>query len=150
MKALKIMIIMLVLIMSVGAVCATDDIADNVISDDGQDDIYTADEGSFTDLASEIESGGTSLDLNQDYAFNNETENNTGITITKDNFVLNGNGHTIDGKNLSAIFLLNGNNITLCNLILTNANTDAGGAIYCKGTITSCIKKKKKTAIKKK
>ena len=131
MKVLKIMIVMLVLIMSVGAVCAADDIADNVISNDSQDDIYTADEGSFTDLASEIESGGTSLDLNQDYAFNNETDNNTGIRITQDNFVLNGNGHTVDGKNLSAIFILKGSNITLCNLVLINANTDMGGAIYC-------------------
>ena len=37
MKILNIVIVMLVLIMSVGAVCAADDISDEIISDDGQD-----------------------------------------------------------------------------------------------------------------
>ena len=76
------------------------------------------------------------MDLTQDYAFNNETDNNTGIFIFKYNFVLNGNGHTVDGKNLSRIFILKGNNITLSNLVLTNTNTDGGGAAYCLGTMT--------------
>ena len=62
MKVLKIIIVMLVLIMSVGAVCATDDISDEIISDDGQDtleitqyDIYMTGESSFSNLADEIE-----------------------------------------------------------------------------------------------
>ncbi|WP_407421052.1 hypothetical protein [Methanobrevibacter sp.] len=60
MKVLKIMIVMIVLILSVGAVCAADEISDD-ISDDNrdilkitQDEIYTADESSFTDLDGEI------------------------------------------------------------------------------------------------
>ena len=143
MKILNIMIVMLVLIMSVGAVCAADDISDEIISNDGQDtleitqdDIYTADEPSFADLTKEIENAGTTLDLTRDYAFNNETDNNTGILITKDNFVLNGNGHTVDGKNLSRIFGIGGNNITLSNLVLINANADKGGAVYSEVTVT--------------
>ena len=99
---------MLVLIMSVGAVCATDDISDEIISDDGQDtleitqyDIYMTGESSFSNLADEIENAGTTLDLTKDYTFNNETDNNTGILINKDNFVLNGNGFTIDGNKQS-------------------------------------------------
>ena len=128
---------MLVLIMSVGAVCATDDISDEIISDGGQDtleitqnDIYTTGESSFSNLADEIENAGTTLDLTKDYTFNNATDNNTGILISKDNFVLNGNGHTIDAKNQSRIFNITANNVTLTNLILTGGNSEKGGAIY--------------------
>ena len=143
MKVLKIMIVMLILIMSVGAVCAADDTSDEIISDCGQDtleitqnDIYTAGESSFSNLANEIRNAGTTLDLTNDYAFNNETDNNTGILIGKDNFVLNGNGHIVDGKNLSRIFAIGGNNVTLSNLVLINANTDRGGAVFVEGTVT--------------
>ena len=79
MKALKILIVMLVLIMSVGAVCAADNMADDAMGDDSkeiletvqedittddstdilkttQNDIYTASEDSFTNLTDEIKS----------------------------------------------------------------------------------------------
>ena len=142
MKVLKIMIVMLVLIISVGGVCAADDISDEIISDDGQDtleiaqdNVYTTGESSFSSLTDEIENAGTTLDLTKDYTFNNETDNNTGILISKDNFVLNGNGHTIDAKNQSRIFNITGTNITLNNLILTGGNAEKGGAIYTTGSL---------------
>ena len=142
MKIMKIMIVMLVLIMSVGAVCAADDISDEIISDGGHDtleitqnDIYTTGESSFSNLADEIENAGTTLDLTKDYTFNNATDNNTGILISKDNFVLNGNGFTIDGNKQSRIFNITANNITLSNLVLINANSDKGGAIYTTGSL---------------
>ena len=134
---------MLILIMSVGAVCAADDISDEIISDDGQDTleitqnyIYTTGESSFSNLTDEIENAGTTLDLTKDYTFNNETDNNMGILINKDNFVLNGNGHTIDGNNQSRIFNITANNVTLSNLILTGGNAEKGGAIYVTGLLT--------------
>ena len=140
MKILKIMIVLLILILSVGAVCAAensteDDISTEILQN-SQNEVYTTSEASFTNLTDEIESGGAVLDLNQDYTFNNETDNNTGILISKDNFILNGNGHTIDGKNQSRIFNITGNNITLNNLILINANADKGGAIYANAALT--------------
>ena len=121
MKILKIMIVLLILILSVGAVCAAensteDDISTEILQN-SQNEVYTTSEASFTNLTDEIESGGTTLDLTKDYAFNNATDNNTGILISKDNFVLNGNGHTIDAKNQSRIFNITGTNITLNNLI---------------------------------
>ena len=159
MRVLKILIVMLILIMSVGAVCAAESIADDAISDDGeeiletvqedittddssdilettQNDIYTEGEDSFTNLADEIENAGSSLDLNHDYTFNNETDNKNGIVIAKDNFVLNGNGRTIDAKNQSRIFNITANNVTLSNLILTGGNAEKGGAIYAAGPLT--------------
>ena len=143
MKVLKIMIVMLVLIISVGGVCAADDISDEIISDDGQDtleiaqdNVYTTGESSFSSLTDEIENAGTTLDLTKDYAFNNETDNNTGILISKDNFVLNGNGHTIDGNNQSRLLSISGNNITLNDLILINGNYGMCGGIRAVGTLT--------------
>ena len=65
--------------------------------------------------------------------FNNETDSKIGILIDRHNFVINGNGHTIDGKNLSRIFVT-AMNVTLNNLILINGNADKGGAVYTEGT----------------
>ena len=121
------MIVILVLMMSVGAVCAADEISDNITTNGGQENVYVSSENSFTDLDNEIKNADTSLDLTQDYLFNNESDNNTGIAISKDNFVLNGNGRTIDGNNQSRIFNITGKNITLNDLILINANADEGG-----------------------
>ncbi|WP_298524320.1 C1 family peptidase [uncultured Methanobrevibacter sp.] len=143
MKVLKITIIMLIILISVGTVCAAEDICDDEMGDDSQDilkttqnDIYSVGEDSFANLTDEIGSTGISLDLNHDYAFNNETDNKSGIAINKDNFVLNGNGRTIDAKNQSRIFNITANNITLSNLILINGNGKEGGAIYSNGTLT--------------
>ena len=130
MKVLKIMIVMLVLIMSVGAVCAAENITDEVISDDGQEIIGIDSGDSFTDLKNEINNATDELNLNHDYKFNNGTDENIGIFIEKDNFVINGNGHIIDGNDQSRIFIIRGNNITINNLTFINANSDMGSIIY--------------------
>ena len=158
MNVLKILIVMLILIMSVGAVCAAESITEDAIGDDSkeiletvqediatedssdvletaQNDIYTASDDSFTNLTDEI-NGKDVVDLTHDYKFNNETDNRSGIVISKDNFVLNGNGHTIDGKNQSRIFNIIANNITINDLILINGNAEKGGAIYSTGPLT--------------
>ena len=134
MKVLKILIVMLILIMSVGAVCAADNMTDDamgadnkeisetvqedIATDDGTDilkttsnDVYTSDDDSFTNLTYEIENNDV-VDLTHDYIFNNETDDSSGIVINKDNFVLNGNGRTIDGNNQSRLFSITGDNIT--------------------------------------
>ena len=155
MKALKIMIVMLILIMSVGAVCAAESISDDAMGDDSkeiletvqedittddsadilktaQNDIYTASEGSFTNLTDEI-TGKTSYDLTRNYKFNNETDNSKGIVIRNDNFVLNGNGFTIDANNQARAFAVIAKNVTINNLTIINAKMDSGSAIYIDG-----------------
>ena len=141
-KYILIASLMLAILM-VGAVSATDTISEDIVSDADDtpleitdNDVYTTKESSFSNLSDEIENAGMSLDLNQDYAFNNETDNKNGIVIGKDNFVLNGNGRTIDAKNQSRIFNITSNNITLSNLILTGGNAEKGGAIYARGSLT--------------
>ena len=158
MKALKILIVMLILIMSVGAVCASESITENIVGDDSQNiletvqediatddstnilktaqnDICTASDDSFTNLTDEI-MGKNVVDLTHDYKFNNETDDSSGIVIEKDNFVLNGNGRTIDGNNQSRLFAISGNNITLNDLILINGNYRNCAGMRVGGTLT--------------
>ena len=150
---------MLILIMSVGAVCAAESITDDAIGNDSKEilqtvqediatddsadiletaanDIYTASDDSFTNLTEEIKSKNV-VDLTHDYKFNNETDDSSGIVIEKDNFVLNGNGHTIDGNNQSRLLDISGKNITLNNLILINGNfANCGGIRAVESTLT--------------
>ncbi|WP_296849659.1 hypothetical protein [uncultured Methanobrevibacter sp.] len=145
MKILKIMIVLLILTLSVGAVCAAENSTSDVLSADSQEvleitpnEVYSTGDASFSDLKDEIDNASTYLELTKDYAFNNETDDDTGIFITKSNFVLNGEGHTIDAKFQSRIFVITGNNITICNLNLINGNKtgEFGGAINSTGTLT--------------
>ena len=53
------------------------------------------------------------MNLTTDYSFNSGSDATTGITISKNNFILNGNGHTIDSMNLARLFTITGNNVTL-------------------------------------
>ncbi|WP_298500036.1 C1 family peptidase [uncultured Methanobrevibacter sp.] len=153
MKLLRILIVMLILILSMGAVCATDSISDDVLSDGNSDtlqttqnEIYTIGESkTFTELDEDIQSAVGVLDIQDNYKFNNGTDNSSGITINKDNFVINGNGYTIDGNNQSRIFIINGTNITINNLTFINANFSSGSVfkipINCSLTTTDVILK---------
>ncbi len=105
MKALKILIVMLILIMSVGAVCAAENLTDDAMGDDSkeiletvqeditadgssdvletaQNDIYTASDDSFTNLTDEIAVKDV-VDLTHDYKFNNETDDVTAVQLTE-------------------------------------------------------------------
>ena len=108
MKALKILVIMLVLIMSVGVACAADAVSSDDTGADSQEILQTVQEdtisdntqngvsdGSFTDLIDEINKTTGVLNLNRNYKFN-ESDDEIGITIVTDNLVIEGNGYTID------------------------------------------------------
>ncbi len=89
-------------------------------------------DGNFTSLKTEIDNSADRIDITQDYIYDDKTDSqlNQGINITKDNFVINGNGHTIDGSNHARIFAVNANNVTLLNLNLVNANFRIGAAVF--------------------
>ena len=117
---LKIFLVLILLFFSSGAVSA---------------------EGNFTQLQQEIDAGTNSIELTQDYKYDNESDADlrTGVLINKSNFVVNGNGHTVDGSSQSRIFIIRGNNVTLLNLKLVNANFNGyGGAVFASGN-TSII-----------
>ena len=111
MKKIKYFLILLVLFISISAV--------------------SADDGNFTSLQTDITTSTGSIELTQDYVYDNTTDSElkNGIFIKENNFVVNGNGHTIDGSNQSRIFSITGSNVTLKNLNLINGNNKIGGAI---------------------
>ncbi len=86
---------------------------------------------SFTDLAYEIYNATDTYVLNRDYKYDNETDSkDSGIVIDKNNFILDGNGHKVDGNNLSRIFIVKAQNVTINNITLVNGYADRGSAIY--------------------
>ena len=85
-KIIKILLLIVVLSFSVGLVSA---------------------DGNFTDLNNDIQNVvGNELVLSQNYTFN-ATEDSAfqiGVVINMDNFVLDGNGYTINGDGQAIIF----------------------------------------------
>ena len=124
MNKIKIFLILFVLLFSIGVVSA---------------------EGNFTALQDEIDASGDSMEITQDYVYDNTTDNSlkNGILIEKSDFTINGNGYTINGGGHARIFNITGNNVTILNLKLINGNSYDGAAIYSSSSITlnkvSCI-----------
>lgn len=107
-KKITILILAILFIISIGTVSAA---------------------GNFTSLDDDIDDSDDSIELTQDYIFDNSTDDDyyDGVEIEKVNFALNGNGHTIDGKNQARIFDIHGHNITISNLKIINGNSDNDG-----------------------
>ena len=93
---------------------------------------------SFMMLSHQIENHENYLELANDYAYTDiDAEFINGIVIAKDNFTIDGKGHTIDGAGLARIFNITSNNVTLKNINFINGNGKTrGGAIYFNGTGT--------------
>ena len=75
---------------------------------------------SYSNLENQINNTKYELNITQDYVFNNATDSNYthGISImNKTNFVINGNGHIIDGANQARMFSVVLSDITINNLI---------------------------------
>jgi predicted outer membrane repeat protein len=154
----KIMLVLILLVFScsIAAVSAVDDANDNISDGDmisfSNDDVVYEDDlcsisqeenillsfnesnaGSFEYLFNNIYSADKTLDLENDFAFNESMDSDFigGIVIEgKENFVINGNNHIIDGKGLARIFSITSDNITLKNIQFKNAFTNAtGGAL---------------------
>lgn len=93
---------------------------------------------SFTSLNDKIgESRENYIKLTEDYRFNASTDSGhvNGITIDKDNMVLDGCGHTIDGNHEARIFNITGENVLLKNIKIINGLSTNGAAIYSSQSI---------------
>ena len=98
---------------------------------------------SFADLNQDISSVGDVLTLTEDYIFNPDCDDMAGITISKDNFVLDGNGHILYGSNKTRLFTIEGENVNLKNLIIVNFHADGNNGVdivkFLKnGTVENC------------
>lgn len=91
-------------------------------------------DGNFTDLQDDIDRSTNTLDIKQDYKFDStgDADLKNGILINKSNYVINGNGHTIDASNQARIFSVTGNNVTINNLVFINGISN-GAAINSDG-----------------
>ena len=96
--------------------------SDSVMSNSNED-VLTANPGTFSELQDYIYSGGSTITLSKDYSYNEGSDGNTPIYLDK-SMTLNGNGHTIDGMGKSKIFTIGSEigtiTVTLKNLIIKN------------------------------
>ena len=96
------------------------------------------DGNTFTDLKylidTAIANGDTTFTLPRDFVFTAGDDDSliNGITIASP-ITINGGSHTIDGSNLSRIFVVTSNNVFLNNIIFKNANASSTGSLGANG-----------------
>lgn len=98
---------------------------------------------SFSNLNYIISCSPRRVNLDNDFAFNATYDKayTDGIEIHRNNLIIDGHNHTIDGANITRMFNITGKNITFQNINFINGKAYNGGAIYCKGnslTIINC------------
>ena len=151
-KKIIMLTIILVSILTLSVVSATENITNNAISieesneeislvNDNNSPVKINDEipitetenelnGTFTDLKNDIANAGSELKLNKNYNYNAEDNMVNGITINK-KIVIDGNGFVINGNNQSRAFIISSDNVILKNISFVNCfSNDYGGAIY--------------------
>ena len=99
----------------------------NVLKEEGSD-------GNFTDLANEIRDTNDELNLNRNYIFQETEEYKNGILLNK-SITVNGNGHYINGNNLSSLFYNNDSTnseltFVFKDILFENFKTGANGAVF--------------------
>ena len=85
-------------------------------------------------LQNEIDSRET-LVLTCDYAYKEGYDDLGGIIVTRDNIVIDGQGHILDGMATARIFDIQAKNVTLRNIVFANGYSDYGGAIRGDGLL---------------
>ena len=145
MKGFKIVILMLILFISLGAACAaqpsTGEDSIDANSNDletSQNDIYSENKlnNTFTDLNELIKNSGNVLEIDRDYKYSNDIDYRTRISIAQNDFTINGNNHILDGSNLTRIFHITGKNVIINDLVFISGYAkNEGGAIYNLGQL---------------
>ena len=153
-KRIILVSIFLLAILTIGSVSANDNMTEELSSIDDEvtaeiDDMNTglteeneADNGTFADLNQLISESEDSVVLKHDYIFNSTRDEGykNGIVIQKSNLVIDGAGHTIDGKGQARVFNVTGTNVIFKNIKFINGFTDnEGGALYISGDASSII-----------
>ena len=130
-KSVITLLIFLIMIISVSAVSAADDVADLGASDDtvvsvaNTDTAVTVDDNAknFTDLNADVAGTSGDIDLGSDYIRNSTSEHSVTISESK---LIDGDGHIIDANGSGTIFIIRADiTVTLQNVILKNTDTRA-------------------------
>ena len=95
---------------------------ENKISNENvaKDNHIISSSGSMTELKNQLKfiRSGSTYTFNKDYSFVKGQDIIHAIVIMGNNLVIDGNGHTIDGKYLMDHFYISGNNVTIKNLTI--------------------------------
>ncbi|WP_296858057.1 S-layer family protein [uncultured Methanobrevibacter sp.] len=105
------------------------------LSSDNDEILKDSSIGSFSELNTLIKASqvGDVITLNKNYAYNSLTDNSKGVTIAK-SITIDGDGYYIDGKNLARAFYIDGNDVTLKNIVIKSTYyNEYGGAIVWNG-----------------
>ena len=132
-KIISISILLMVFILSLSAVSANESNETILATDNSPPDLLEG-IGTYTELKNLINSGNDTINLDKDYAYDS-SDNLNYVGISKQ-ITINGNGHTIDAKNLVRHFYITGNNVVLNNITFINGfgSTSYGGSIWCTGS----------------
>ena len=165
-KYMHIILILLICMISISAVSAAEDTANDIISTDTNDNIIldetieedvsinddnddkatlkegeTSTEGYFIDLYNDINGNSNSeITLDCNYTYYNiaaDKEFKDGIPINRD-LTIDGQGHTINGSDQARIFNINSGTVTLKNIIFASGKSNEGSAIYGNCRIVNC------------
>ena len=103
------------------------------------DTLMEPDGGTFSDLQRKIDNANASstITLENNYTYD-DGFNKEGILISKE-ITIEGNGYTIDGKEVSRIFNVTSTGVVFKNIIFTNGHAEGnGGAISGNATAIGC------------
>ena len=147
-KRFVVLAIFLIALTAVSAVSAADNQTDIATQDTGilTDEILAdSDVGTFKDLNDNVTGTHNELKLLKNYTYNPNTDGGleNGIVISEDNYVIDGQGHTINGSSQAMFFMINANNVTLKNINFVNGMDTYGSgkgvvSFSENGTVTGC------------
>ena len=94
---------------------------------------------SCTTLQNQIDKSKNSITLQTNYKFTGSDSTN-GVVLNKNNMVIDGKGHTIDGSAKARVFAVTAKNVVLKNMIIINGKHEIGSAIgFVKGASLTTI-----------
>ena len=135
-KVVLFSMLVIVLILSLSVTFAVDnETSDMSLSKNDQSNLIGTNNinrnmgNSFSKLSEKINTSSNSLVLDKNYRYS-DNDFRDGIVFNKNDYVIDGKGHTIDANSKSRIFDVYGTNITLKNMILINSKHYGGSAIY--------------------
>ena len=118
-------VLILTILLSVSAVSAYDDVGVT-------DNLIVTNTGNLTELNFLIQNSNGTLTLDKNYAYviGDPVD---GIVINRDNFILDGNGYTIDGQSQSRIFQINSKHVIIKNTNFINGFSNVTGGTILVG-----------------
>ena len=151
-KKSLIFICLILCLLSIASVCASEvndtvvaseDQNDKIISIENQDndklsatenDELLAEPDTFTDLNNKITTSVDVITLDKNYTYSADNDSNfkDGIIIDRP-ITIDGKGYTINGNNQAKAFNIVANNVILKNITFINCKADNGGVIYWTG-----------------